>query len=101
MLGLDDKTGSLEIGKKADIIILDLKKPHAHPLYNMYSLIVYNLKSSDVETVIIDGNIIMENYTFSNIQENELYEKINSLAAEIKKTTIKTGNNHYLNSKKI
>ncbi len=83
VLGMEDQIGSLETGKKADIIILDLEKPHAHPLYNIYSLIVYSLKSSDVETVIIDGEIVMKNRNLINIQEDVLYKKFDSLSVEI------------------
>ncbi|HIE15118.1 TPA: amidohydrolase [Candidatus Bathyarchaeota archaeon] len=57
----DKVIGSIEIGKRADIIILDFNKPHLSPLYNEFSHIVYAAKYSDVETVIIDGNVVMEN----------------------------------------
>ena len=87
VLGMDGQIGSLEIGKKADIIILDMKKPHAHPRYNIYSLIVYSLKSSDVETVIVDGKIVMKNRNIINIEEDVLYERIDSLATEIRNRT--------------
>ncbi len=87
VLGMEEKTGSLEVGKKADIILLDLEKPHAHPRYNIYSLIVYSLKSSDVETVIIDGKIVMENRNIINIKEDVLYRRIDSLATEISEHT--------------
>ncbi len=85
VLGIEDQTGSLEVGKKADIIILDLEKPHAYPRYNIYSLIVYSLKSSDVETVIIDGEIVMKNRNFLTIKEDVLYSEIDSLASKISK----------------
>ncbi len=85
VLGLEEQTGSLEAGKKADIIMLDLEKPHAHPLYNIYSLIVYSLKSSDVETVIVDGEIVLKDREILNIREDVLYKGIDSLANEIGK----------------
>jgi 5-methylthioadenosine/S-adenosylhomocysteine deaminase len=85
VLCMDDKIGSLEIGKKADIIILDLSKPHSHPLYNVYSQIVYSMKSSDVETTIVNGQIVMENRNVIHIDEKALYAKIDSLAVEIRK----------------
>ena len=53
--GLDKETGSLEIGKRADLITVRLDRPHAVPLYNVYSQIVYALKGSDVQDVIVNG----------------------------------------------
>ncbi|MEM3521627.1 MAG: amidohydrolase, partial [Candidatus Bathyarchaeia archaeon] len=60
-LGLENEIGSIEPGKKADIIMIDLKKPHLAPIHKPISSIVYSAFGSDVETVIIDGKIIMEN----------------------------------------
>ncbi|NLY46600.1 MAG: amidohydrolase [Tissierella sp.] len=60
-LGLDDEIGSIEVGKKADIILLDLDKPHFYPRHNLVSAISYSAHGSDVDTVIVDGKIIMEN----------------------------------------
>lgn len=60
-LGIEQDTGSIEINKKADLVLLDLNQPHAHPRENIYSQIVYSAKSSDVQTVLIDGKIIMKN----------------------------------------
>lgn len=58
-LGLGDRIGSLESGKEADMVILNLEKPHLIPLYDIYSHIIYSAKASDVETVIIGGKIIL------------------------------------------
>ena len=59
-LDWDDEIGTIEVGKKADIIILDLDKPHFYPRHNLVSAISYSAHGSDVDTVIIDGKIIME-----------------------------------------
>lgn len=56
----DNEIGSIELGKKADIIILDLDKPHFYPRHNLVSAISYSAHGSDVDTVIINGKIIME-----------------------------------------
>lgn len=85
VLGLNDKIGSLEVGKKADMIIIDMNKPHAQPLHNIYSHIVYSLKSSDVETVIVDGKIVMNEHKLVNIEEENLYTRIESLRKEVVK----------------
>jgi len=60
VLGLKDFTGSLEIGKKADIIIVDTKKPHLTPMYNPYSHLVYAARGNDVSHSIINGQLVME-----------------------------------------
>jgi 5-methylthioadenosine/S-adenosylhomocysteine deaminase len=57
---MDSEIGSLEPGKKADVIVLDLDAPHAVPLYELYGQIVYSLTGSDVRTVVIGGRIVMQ-----------------------------------------
>ena len=57
--GLEKQIGSLETGKRADLITLRLDRPHAVPLYNVYSQIVYALKGSDVEDVMVNGKPIV------------------------------------------
>lgn len=59
VLGLADKIGSIEVGKRADIIILDLRKPRTQPIYDVESTIVYAANGSDVVTTIVDGRILM------------------------------------------
>ncbi|MBU3954236.1 MAG: amidohydrolase [Proteobacteria bacterium] len=54
-IGLDRKIGSIERGKKADIIIVDVNKPHMVPMYDPFSSLVYSAKSSDVSWVMVDG----------------------------------------------
>jgi 5-methylthioadenosine/S-adenosylhomocysteine deaminase len=59
--GLEKEIGSLEPGKRADIITVRLDRPHAVPLYNVYSHIVYALKASDVEDVMVNGKPLVSN----------------------------------------
>lgn len=59
-LRMDDQIGSIEVGKKADIILMDLENIHSTPAESIYSQIVYSAHSTDVKTVIIDGKIIMK-----------------------------------------
>ncbi|MFX0174336.1 MAG: amidohydrolase family protein [Candidatus Hodarchaeota archaeon] len=77
-IGLEKEIGSIEAGKKADIIILDFKKPHLTPFHNCPSHIVSSAFGSDVDTVIIDGNILMKNRPFKTLNE----EKIIQMAQE-------------------
>lgn len=60
-LNWDNEIGSVEVNKKADIILIDIDKPHLYPFHNMMSALAYSVQGSDVDTVIVDGNIIMEN----------------------------------------
>ena len=59
VLGLEGEIGSLEAGKRADLITVRLDAPHAVPLYNVYSQLVYALKGSDVEHVMVNGRLIV------------------------------------------
>lgn len=59
-LDWDKEIGTIEVGKKADLILLDLDKPHFYPRHNLVSAISYSAHGSDVDTVIVDGKIIME-----------------------------------------
>jgi len=83
-LGLDDITGSLEPGKRADIIIIDTHKPHLTPMYNPISHLVYAVKGSDVTTSIINGKIVMENGRLLTLKLEDIIEKVNIIADEIR-----------------
>jgi 5-methylthioadenosine/S-adenosylhomocysteine deaminase len=81
---MDKITGSLEVGKKADIIIIGMNKPHLTPLYNEYSHLVYAASGADVDTVLISGNIVMENRKLLTIDEDEVMHKVRNIAINIK-----------------
>lgn len=100
VLRMEDKIGSLEAGKRADIIILDMNQPHAHPVYNIYSLIIYSLRGSDVETVMVDGRLMVHNRKLVTLDLDRLYDKVDVLAREISEasTTLAALNNR---SKKL
>lgn len=78
-LALEDQIGSLEVGKKADIILLDTEgKPHWSPLIvegpysNVYALLVFSAHGSDVDTVLVDGKILLEGGKLRGWRESEL-----------------------------
>jgi len=74
-LGVEDELGSIEVGKKADIILIDLRKPHLVPFNNPLSAICYSAQGSDVHTVIVDGKVLMENYELKTIDiEKAMYD---------------------------
>lgn len=80
----EKEIGSLEVGKTADIILIDLDRPHLTPLYNIYSHLVYSAGGSEVDTVIINGKLIMENREILTIDEDEIIDEANHLAKKIK-----------------
>jgi 5-methylthioadenosine/S-adenosylhomocysteine deaminase len=71
-LGLEKEIGSLEVGKKADIIMVDHQKPNLTPLSNPISHLVYSARSNDVDTVIVDGKIIMEKGAIRTLDKKEV-----------------------------
>lgn len=83
-LGLGDITGSLETGKKADIIMIDLNKPHLTPLYNEYSHIVYAANGADVDTVLINGKVVMRKRKLLTIDEGAVIANVKEIARRIK-----------------
>ncbi|MCK5490999.1 MAG: amidohydrolase [Candidatus Pacebacteria bacterium] len=82
-LGMEREIGSLEIGKKADIIILDFNKPHLVPIYNYYSHLVYSVSGGDVQSCIIDGKIVMEERKILSFNVEEVMQKVNEIARKI------------------
>ena len=82
-LGLDDITGSLEPGKRADIIIIDTHKPHLTPMYNPISHLVYAVKGSDVATSIINGKVVMEDGRLLTLIVEDIIEDVKIIAEEI------------------
>jgi 5-methylthioadenosine/S-adenosylhomocysteine deaminase len=74
-LHLEKYIGSLEAGKKADLIVVDTGAPHAVPMYNVYSQIVYALKASDVRTAVIAGKIVMEDRRMLTLDEKAILAK--------------------------
>lgn len=82
-LGIDDKTGSIEEGKNADLIILDLDSVISKPLNDVFSNIVYNAKGSNVITTISNGKILMENRKTNFESEEEIYRKCDEIIKRI------------------
>ena len=82
-LGLDESIGSLEKGKKADLIIIDTHKPHLTPMYNPVSHLVYAAMGSDVRTSIINGAIVMEEGHLKTINQKSVLNNIIRIANEI------------------
>jgi 5-methylthioadenosine/S-adenosylhomocysteine deaminase len=74
-LHMEKEIGSLEAGKKADIILISLEEPNAIPMYDIYAQLAYALKGSDVETVVIGGRIVMRDKKLLTLNEPEILAK--------------------------
>jgi 5-methylthioadenosine/S-adenosylhomocysteine deaminase len=83
---LDKEIGSLEAGKRADVIIVDAISAHQTPLYNVYSQLAYTTKASDVETVIINGRVVMQNRRVLTIDERLVRDKAVEYRDRIRKS---------------
>ena len=81
-LHLEKEIGSLETGKKADLILISLDEPNAVPMYDIYAQLAYALKASEVETVVIGGRVVMRDHQLLTVNEQAAMAK----AREYKKT---------------
>lgn len=82
-VGLGDEIGSIEAGKKADIILVNTKKPHLTPTHNVISNLVYSGRGDDVITVIVDGRVLMKDRKVLTLNEEEVLEKAQKAADEM------------------
>ncbi len=86
VLGLGAVTGSIEKGKAADLVMADLNKPHLTPMYNIYSHIVYSMRPSDVDMVMVDGKVVVNDRELTTADESEILQKARKWSDAIKKT---------------
>ena len=82
-LHLDDITGSIETGKRADIDIVDLDDLNQTPYFNIYSALVYSTKANDVRTVIINGRVVMLNRRLLTLDESVIKKDANAYREKI------------------
>jgi len=85
-INLDKDIGSLEAGKLADMIIIGTSGAHQTPLYNIYSHLAYATKASDVETVMINGRVVMEGRRLITVDELSVRAKANEYRDRIRKS---------------
>jgi len=83
-LGLQDLTGSIETGKKADIIIVDVNKPHLTPMYHPFSHLVYAARGSDVSHVLINGRVVMARRRLLTLNLEEIMMKAKETAKAVR-----------------
>ncbi len=83
VLGLDKLIGSIEAGKQADIILIDMNQPHLTPLYHCYSQLVYAARGADVKTSIVNGRIVMKDRQLRTINLPTAMKNVRAIAADI------------------
>jgi 5-methylthioadenosine/S-adenosylhomocysteine deaminase len=83
-MGLNDEIGTIEKGKKADIIVVNADQPHLTPLYNPVSAIVYSANGGDVKDVIVNGRILMKDRRFLTLDLEVIMERVRAISRGIK-----------------
>jgi 5-methylthioadenosine/S-adenosylhomocysteine deaminase len=83
VLGMADRIGSIAPGKEADIILVDMRKPHLTPLYRPFSHLVYAARGADVVTSIIGGRIVMKERRLLQIELAAVMEEVRRIASRI------------------
>jgi len=90
-MGLEKEIGSLEIGKRADVIVVDLRGLHLSPATdNVASTLVYAAGGSDVRTTIIDGQVVMRDRELLTLNESSLIARANREARDLTKRPVST-----------
>ena len=84
-LGLDREIGSIEVGKRADVIVVDLDRIHSSPARGVESTLVYSAGASDVRNVIIDGRVVMRDGELTTLNELSVIQNANREAGELAK----------------
>jgi cytosine/adenosine deaminase-related metal-dependent hydrolase len=71
-LGLAEEIGSVEAGKRADLVVVDLQRTHTTPRPDVVSTLIYAAETSDVRTVLIDGEVVLEDGELKTLDEREV-----------------------------
>ncbi len=90
-LHMEDKIGSIEVGKLADIIVIETKSPNMMPVYNPYSALVYSANSGNVRHSIIDGALIMKDRQILTIDEDQVRAEVIEFTKKVRATVIESG----------
>ena len=83
LLGLGKQIGTLEKGKRADIIVVDIHSPHMCPIYDPISAVVYSASGADVKDVIVNGRALMKNREFTTLDPIKIMEKVKGIGKKI------------------
>jgi len=90
-LGLESEVGSIEVGKKADLVLIDMRKPHLTPFQDVVSNVVYSAMGGDVDTVMVDGRLLLRGGKALTLDEERIVEGAQQRQDElISKSEVKT-----------
>jgi 5-methylthioadenosine/S-adenosylhomocysteine deaminase len=84
VLGMGSEIGTLEVGKRADLIVIDTDKPHLTPMYSPVSHLVYSVKGSDVAASVINGRVVMEKGELLTVDEERAMAEARQAAEKIR-----------------
>lgn len=90
-LHMEEKIGSLEVGKLADIIVIDTKSPNMLPIYNPYSALVYSANSGNVRHAIIDGKLVMQDRQINTVDEAQIRQEALAFTEVVRKSVLESG----------
>src|SRR5262249_24744828 len=82
-IGMENEIGSLEVGKKADIILINMHRPEWYPNYSEVQNLVYSAAGDCVETVFIDGKLVMKNRKVLTVDEDEVLNRCAELSDQV------------------
>jgi cytosine/adenosine deaminase-related metal-dependent hydrolase len=94
-LGIGDDIGALEPGRRADVILIDLKGPHCRPLHDPRAALVYSVRASDVRTVVVDGRVLMRDRQLLTVDVPALLGEIDGRVARLMDTSHGRAVQHY------
>jgi 5-methylthioadenosine/S-adenosylhomocysteine deaminase len=85
-LGMEDRIGSLEAGKRADLVVVGVDAPRMHPLYDVVSHLVYAAKGADVRHVVVEGRVVMRDRKLLTLDEGAVVAEADRRRAEVQKS---------------
>ncbi|MBN1107030.1 MAG: amidohydrolase family protein, partial [Deltaproteobacteria bacterium] len=83
VLGLEREIGTLEVGKKADLIVVDTRSPHLVPLYHPFSTLVYAASGADVRHVMVNGRILLKDRCFLTLDPEEIMTRVREISCSL------------------
>ncbi len=82
-LGLGNELGSIEPGKKADLVLFDTERPEWQALWNPINNLVYNADGRSVHTVVVDGRVVVDSYRQSFVDESRLFATVQAIGERL------------------
>lgn len=93
--GLGGTTGALEVGRRADIVLVDLNGPHCQPLHDPRAALVYSVRASDVITVLVEGRVVVRDRVLTTFDVDQILRDVRNLAPQLVRITKDQAVQHY------